>query len=285
MNNIHIVDVDQSNAQQILIDESRQRPVLIDFWADWCEPCKQLMPTLEKLVTEYAGQFLLARVNADTEQMIAGQFGIRSLPTVILMKDGQPVDGFTGLQAEQAIRELLDKHLPKPWDEQAARAQQLMADGDYAGATELLRDAHRDSGERSDITLLLADALVEQNRCDEATTLLATIRLADQDHYFEQVMAKLELKQEAASSPEIQALEAKLAEAPEDQSLRFQLAVQYSQADRYREALELLMNILQQDREYDNGGARKALLDIIKTLGNKDPLAIEFQRKLYSLLY
>ena len=110
--NEHIVDIDETNAQALLIEESHKRPVVVDFWADWCEPCKTLMPLLEKITTEYDGAFLLAKVNADTQQMIAQQFGVRSLPTVMVIQNGQPVDGFMGAQPETAVRELLQKYLP-----------------------------------------------------------------------------------------------------------------------------------------------------------------------------
>ena len=96
----HIVEIDESNAQQLLIEESMARPVVVDFWADWCGPCKQLMPILEKLADEYQGAFLLAKVNADEQQMLAQQLGVRSLPTVMVIKDGQPIDGFQGAHAQ-----------------------------------------------------------------------------------------------------------------------------------------------------------------------------------------
>ena len=105
----HIVEIDESNAQQLLIDESMTRPVVVDFWADWCGPCKQLMPILEKLADEYQGAFLLAKVNADEQQMLAQQLGVRSLPTVMVIKEGQPIDGFSGAQPESAVREMLEK--------------------------------------------------------------------------------------------------------------------------------------------------------------------------------
>ena len=110
--NEHIVNIDESNAAALLIEESHNRPVVVDFWADWCEPCKVLMPLLEQIATEYNGAFLLAKVNADEQQMISQQFGVRSLPTVMIMQNGQPVDGFMGAQPENAVRELLQKYLP-----------------------------------------------------------------------------------------------------------------------------------------------------------------------------
>src|SRR5690625_1193723 len=119
--NEYIVDVTQNNAQQVLIEASYQRPVLVDFWAEWCAPCRTLMPLLEKLAREYDGALLLARVDCDSEQALAAQFGVQSLPTVILMKEGQPVDGFTGAQPEGTIRQFLEPHLPGPGDAELDR--------------------------------------------------------------------------------------------------------------------------------------------------------------------
>ena len=201
----HIVDIDESNAQQLLIEESMTRPVVVDFWADWCEPCKQLMPILEKLVTEYQGAFLLAKVNADEQQMLAQQLGVRSLPTVMVIKDGQPIDGFSGAQTESAVREMLDKHLPSPQAGALAEAEQLLADGDIPGALALFRSAWEESGQKSDMTLAYAGALVTANRLDDAESLLKGIRLADQDARYEQLMAQIELGREAARSPEMEA--------------------------------------------------------------------------------
>ena len=177
----YIVNIDESNAAQLLIDESHKRPVVVDFWADWCEPCKVLMPLLEKIANEYQGAFLLAKVNADDQQMIAQQFGVRSLPTVMVIQNGQPVDGFAGAQPEAQVRQMLEKYLPKPWDGLLQMAMEAMDAGDFAAALSPLRQAWEDSGRRLDITLAYAHALIESLRLDEAETVLATVRLADQD--------------------------------------------------------------------------------------------------------
>ncbi len=281
----YIVNIDESNAAQLLIDESHKRPVVVDFWADWCEPCKVLMPLLEKIATEYKGAFLLAKVNADDQQMIAQQFGVRSLPTVMVMQNGQPVDGFAGAQPEAQVRQMLEKYLPKPWDGLLQMAMEAMDAGDFAAALSPLRQAWEDSGRRLDITLAYARALIESLRLDEAETVLATVRLADQDAAWEQLRAQLEIKREAAKSPEIEALEQRLAAAPDDLDLRHQLAVQYTDSGQFKDAMECLIGILRKDLAHADGATKKLLLDTIASLGKGDPLAAEYQRKLYSLLY
>ncbi|USD22695.1 thioredoxin [Microbulbifer variabilis] len=283
--NDFIVDVTAENAQQVLIEESMNRPVLVDFWADWCEPCKQLMPVLEKLANEYAGQFLLAKVNADTEQMIAGQLGVRSLPTVMLLKEGQPVDGFAGVQPESQIREMLDKYLPKPWDIKLQQAQALIGEGKVDEALPLLRQAYAESSERVDIAKHLAALLLDQNRAAEAETVLSKILLADQDAEYQRLMAQLELKQQAADTPEIQALQKALEQNPQDYDSAYKLAVQYSQANRHEEALELLLDILRKDMNFADGAAKQAFLDMVKSLGAGDPIATQYQRKLMTLMF
>ena len=280
-----IVNIDESNAAQLLIDESHKRPVVVDFWADWCEPCKVLMPLLEKIANEYKGAFLLAKVNADEQQMITQQFGVRSLPTVMVMQNGQPVDGFAGAQPEAQVRQLLEKYLPKPWDGLLQMATEAMDAGDFAAALSPLRQAWEDSGRRLDITLAYARALIESLRLEEAETVLASVRLADQDAAWEQLRAQLEIKREAAKSPEIEALEQRLADAPDDLDLRHQLAVQYTNSGQFKDAMECLIGILRVDLGHADGATKKLLLDTIASLGKGDPLAAEYQRKLYSLLY
>ena len=281
----HIVDIDAGNAQRYLIEESARRPVVVDFWADWCEPCKVLAPVLEKLANEYQGQFLLAKVNADQEQGLAQQLGVRSLPTVMILKDGQPVDGFAGAQPENQVREILDKHLPKPWDAMLQQARQLVSDGQPAEALPLLRRAWDESGKRHDIALEYARLLIDANRLEEAETILAAVTAVARDGSWEQLQAQLKLKQDAMQSPEIDVLERKLAEDSDNFEVRQQLAVHYNQVGRHRQALEMLIVILEQDLQHDDGGSRKLLLDIIAALGKGDPLAAEYQRRLFGLLY
>jgi len=283
--NDFIVNIDETNAAALLIEESHKRPVVVDFWADWCEPCKVLMPLLEKIATEYQGAFLLAKVNADDQQMIAQQFGVRSLPTVMVIQGGQPVDGFAGAQPEAQVREMLEKYLPKPWDALLQQAQAFMEQEDFASALPLLRQAWDESGKSHDITLALVHALIECLRLDEAEKILDGVRMADQDEVYEQLRAQLEIKREAAKSPEIEALEQRLLDNPEDLDVRHQLGVQYTNGSQFKEGMDQFIYILQRELDHGDGATKRLLLDTIATMGKGDPLAVEYQRKLYSLLY
>lgn len=286
MNSImNIIEINLENAKQYLIDESFNRPVLVDFWADWCAPCKTLMPMLEKLANEYNGSFLLAKVNADEMNMISGQFGVRSLPTVMLIKDGEPLDGFAGALPEKQVREFLEKYLPKPWEKLVHDAQEFIMAGNFTAALPLLRHAYEDSRHLAAIACLLVQCHLELNRIDNAEAILSTIKPADQDALYHQLVAQIESQRQAAKTPKLVALETAHTNDPLNLDISYELALQYNKELAYRPALELLIQIISKDRHYGNGLARKTLTDILIALGKGDPLAVEFQRKLFTLLY
>jgi putative thioredoxin len=276
--------VTMDNAKQVLIDASYDRPVVIDFWADWCEPCKTLMPMLDKLVQEYQGAFHLAKVNCDEQREIAAQFGVQSLPTVMIVKDGQPVDGFAGAQPESIIRELLDKYLPKPEDLKFAAAAHLLEAGDPNGAIIAAKEAFELAPQRSDIRFILVECQLELAKIAEAEALLLSTPLADQNADFHALKSQLELAQQTADTPEIRALEAQLGSAPDDITIKYQLALQYGQAGRHEEALALLFGILSKNLDALDGQIKKSFLDMLTTLSG-DPIASSYRRRFFSLLY
>lgn len=278
------IAINETNLHQVL-DQSMQLPVLFYFWSERSQHCQQLTPVLEKLAQEYAGQFVLATVDCDAEQHVAAQFGLRAIPTVYLFKDGQPLDGFQGPQPEEAIRELLQRVLPKEEELKVAEAQQRIQEGNLPDALVLLKDAWQLSQQRSDIGLLLAEVQIQLNRSEDAQAVLATIPLQDQDTRYQGLIAQIELLKQAANTPEIQQLQQQLAADADNAALAVQLALQLHQVGRNEEALELLMGLLRKDLTAADGGARKTLLDIMSALGTGDALAARYRRQLYSLLY
>lgn len=282
----NVITVTEQNFQQVMVEESSKRLVVMDFWADWCAPCKALMPILEKLAAEYPTQLLLAKVNADEQQNIVAQFGVRSLPTVAFIQNGQPVDAFMGAEPESAIRQRLEKYLPKPWDELLQQAAEFQAAGDPAQALPLVQEAYRLSNEDTEIAFMLASVFIDLKRGNDAEAILDAMTMQQQtEPHYKELRSRLKLLAEASETPEIQELQQRLEASPDDLELAYELSVQYSQAGRSEEALETLISVLTKDRNFRDGGARKTFLDILNALPKGDPLAARYQRKLFTLLY
>ena len=280
----NIVNINEANLHPTL-EQSMTTPVLFYFWSERSQHCQQLTPVLESLAAQYNGQFILAKVDCDAEQMLTSQFGLRAIPTVYLFQNGQPVDGFQGPQPEEAIRALLDKVLPREEELKAQQAMQLMEEGKHAEALPLLKEAWQLSKQNSEIGLLLAETQIALNRSDDAEAVLKTIPLQDQDTRYQGLVAQIELLKKAADTPEIQLLLAQVEKNPADAQLATQLALQLHQVGRNEEALELLFGHLRKDLGAADGEARKMLQEILAALGTGDALASKYRRQLYSLLY
>ncbi|WP_333500846.1 co-chaperone YbbN [Kluyvera genomosp. 2] len=280
----NIVNITEANLHQTL-EQSVATPVLFYFWSERSQHCLELTPVLENLAAQYNGQFILAKVDCDAEQMVASQFGLRAIPTVYLFQNGQPVDGFQGPQPEEAIRALLDKVLPREEELKAQEALALIQEGKHAEALPLLKDAWQLSGQDSQIGLLLAETYIALSRSEEAEAVLQTIPLQDQDTRYQGLVAQIELLKQAADTPEIQQLQQQVEQNPDDAALASKLALQLHQVGRNEEALELLFSHLRKDLGAADGQARKMLQEILAALGTGDALASKYRRQLYSLLY
>jgi putative thioredoxin len=278
----NIVNINEANLHRRL--NSPTTPVLFYFWSERSQHCQQLTPVLESLAAQYNGQFILAKVDCDAEQMLASQFGLRD-------PDGLPVPErpagrrFPGPQPEEAIRALLDKVLPREEELKAQQAMQLMEEGKHAEALPLLKEAWQLSKQNSEIGLLLAETQIALNRSDDAEAVLKTIPLQDQDTRYQGLVAQIELLKQAADTPEIQHLQQQVEKNPADAQLATQLALQLHQVGRNEEALELLFSHLRKDLGAADGQARKMLQEILAALGTGDALASKYRRQLYSLLY
>ncbi|WP_448212807.1 co-chaperone YbbN [Colwellia sp. MEBiC06753] len=271
------------NFQQVVLEQSKQQMILVAFWANQIPESVELRDKLSAKVARAGDAILCATVDCEAQQQIAMQFGIQGLPTAVLVKDGQPIDGVSGPQTDETIAQFLDKHLPKPQDELLQQAKAALAANDINQAYTAAKQAYDLDAERADIKLVFADVSILAGKVEEAKALLDTIKMIDQDSYYHAIIAKLELASEAANSPEIQALEQQLAQNPDDAQLIQQLAAQYNQVNRNEDALILLFRRVQSVR--DDAETKKILLDVLKSLPDGDPLATKYRRKLYTLMY
>ena len=277
-------DVSIEEFEAKVLKASLQVPVVVDFWAPWCGPCQTLKPMLEKLAEEYKGRFLLAKVNSDENPELAGHFGVRSIPSVKVVFQGQLVDEFNGALPEGQVREFLDRvALPagenaNPREEAAA----LAAEGRFEEALAKLVEASQANPQDKAVQLDAIEVLMQLGRNDEAAQLLAG-EFKDESDRANALRARLALAQGAADA---EPLEAKLAVNPDDHATRLELAKAYAAQSRFREALEAALEVVRRDRFFDEGAGRKALLQFFEALAGEqyDDLVREYRRKLSAAL-
>jgi putative thioredoxin len=246
----HAVDVATPDFEREVLEASKTQPVVVDFWAPWCAPCRALKPILEKLAAEYGGRFKLVKVNSDENQELAAAFGVRSIPDVMAFRDGKPAAHFLGAQPESQVRAFID---------------QLLAEADVAGRLERARE------------------LIDQGRADEAAALLDELRFdVDLEPRVEALRAAIAFARAGADEGK---LREKLAADPADHGARFALAGVYAGRKRYREALDELLEIVARDKEWDGGAARKQILNIFTLAEGEPELVADYRRKLARALY
>lgn len=284
MQSPYIVELNEQNFRQVL-EGSMQTPVLIHFWAPMSQESAQIIPQLQSLTQEYNGAFTLALLNCEQEQMIASQFGVQALPTIALFMNGQAVDGLGGPQGIEAIQAMLSKHLPSQEELALSQALTLIEQKQYTQALPILQSLGEEWQQKGDVKLAIADCLLETQAFDEAKAMLSHIPLEYQDNYYKGLVAKLELHEQSANSPEIQSLEADLANDPGNAKLASELALCYHQVKRDEEALALLWAFLKKDLNTEDGDLKKIFMDILSALGQGNAIASQYRRQLYSVLY
>jgi putative thioredoxin len=273
-----------------VIRESRQQPVLVDFWAPWCGPCKQLTPALEKAVRAAGGKIKLVKMNIDDHPSIAGQLGIQSIPAVIAFKNGQPVDGFMGAIPESQIREFLEKVIGKGAGAELADALAAAAEARAAGDTQTAADIYsgvlEQTPDSADAAAGLADLLFEGGDTETARAVLAQLPADKQDGpAVAAVRAKIKLAEEAAALGNPAEFEARLAKDPKDHEARFDLAVIQNAQGKRAEAADNLLAIFKADRNWRDDAARQQLLQFFDAWGPTDETTLSSRRKLSSILF
>ncbi len=281
----YIIEVTQHNFAAV-VENSQQVPVLVDFRADWCQPCKTLTPLLTKLVQEYRGGFILAKVNADTERALAGHFQVRSLPTVMVIWQGQIVEQLVGLQPESAYRQIIDQFHAAPGESVQEQIELLWEGGHRQEAVDLLREALNQEPASSELKIALADKLLQLDQGDQAQTLLQSLPEEERNRQpASGLLARLQFAVLAQGAPDRAVLETQVQSHPVDCAARRQLAARLVLAGDYEAALEQFMTILRRDPQFEDEAGRKGLIAMFEMLGNDHPLTITYRRRLFSLLH
>lgn len=285
-----VLDVTTASFPNDVIKASMTAPVLVDFWAPWCGPCKQLAPVLEKAVAAAGGKVSLVKMNIDDHPDIAGQMGIQSIPAVVAFKRGQPVDGFMGAVPEGQIRSFIERLVgplgPTVIDEQLEQAAALEAAGDAQGAAELYAAVLQLEPDNADAIAGLVKLHVKLDDLEGARSFLALVPAEQADHpAIASARTALELAEQAGDLGSTAELEARLAANADDHEARFDLALARNGQGDHKGAVEELLTIFRKDRAWNDEAARKQLVQFFEAWGPKDPATLLGRRRLSSMMF
>ena len=279
------IDATQDTFAREVIDRSKDLPVLVDFWAEWCNPCKMLAPILTKLADEFVGKFHLVKVDTDSEQQIAAQYGVRSLPTVKLFKDGEVTDEFIGVLPEKAIREFLERHLDRPADEVLKRAAELADHDNHSEAITLLQQALIDDPNYDKLQFKLASYQLADGDPAGAKTTLKTVALPrQQDADYKALLATIQMNELAGSELDVESLRMDIASAPDNHEARRQLSTLLFVKADIEGAMSEALEIVKIGRGDDRDSGREALLKMFEALGNSNECVVRYRRLLAQAL-
>ena len=282
----HIIESTGRTFDIDVIEASRRMPVLVDFWADWCGPCKMLAPVLERIAADYAGRARVVKVDTEAERELAGKHGIRSLPTVRVFRHGQPVDEILGVQPDSVIRAMLERYLERPSDRVRAEAARLITEERAPEAVLLLERALRDEAENDEIRVELIEALILAGQVGEADSQFAALPLqAIESPRLKSVEARLHLARALLDAPPAEELAGRLAADESDLKSAHQLAAREFTAGQVESALDRWLAILRKDRSFDDGIARRSLLAAFTLLEGRDELVHRYRRQMMALLH
>jgi len=277
------MDVTAASFEREVIEASQQVPVIVDFWAPWCGPCRALGPVLEKLAGEYAGRFRLAKVNSDENPELARRFDVRSIPDVRAFRDGEPVDGFMGALPEREVRAFIEGVVPSPAEVERLRAGALRRARDLAGAAATLRKAVDLDPAHGLARIDLAEVLIEAGQHDEAGRQLDAVRPdVDWDARVEALRQAIVFARAGGAEHE---LAARVVAHPADLDARLALAGALAARRSWREAMDQLLEIIRRDKAWRDGEARRQMLVIFNLAAGESDLVSEYRRKLGSALY
>jgi len=285
-----IKDSTDQNFMADVVDESRETPVIVDFWAPWCGPCKQLGPLLEKLVTAGRGAVKLVKINIDENPQVAQQLRIQSIPAVYAFKNGQPVDAFMGALPESQVKQFIERLAgpagPSPFDQIMEEAAEAMARGDHQAAGQLYGAALQEEPGNPDAAGGLARCFIAMGNLDQAEQALGLVAKENAEHAaIAGARSALALARETAGAGDVGGLRAQLEANPKDHQARFDLAIALLGSGDREGALDELLELLKRDRNWNDQAARKKLIDLFDAFGPTDPLTQDGRRRMSSILF
>lgn len=284
MTDASIVDVGPENFHEVVVEGSKNAPVIIDFWAAWCAPCRALAPILEKLAREYAGKFTLARIDSDANQALAAEFGVRGIPAVKAVVDGRLVDEFTGALPESQVRAFVERVVPSPSENLRRQALDLMAAGQHAQALAALDRSLALDPRNEAAKIDRLDLLVDLERLDEAKAQLDDLNpLSLNEPRVATLKARIGLA--SAGGIDADAAAARIDEQPADLDARLALARHHARTGDYAPALDQLLEIIRRDRKFGDDAGRRTMLEIFDLLGADHELVGKYRRLLAAALY
>jgi putative thioredoxin len=281
----HSFDTGIESFERDVLQASQKVPVLVDFWAPWCAPCRALKPILEKLAGEYQGRFLLARVNSDEHPQLSARFGVRGIPNVKAFVDGKLVDEFTGALPESAVRAFIDRLIPTPGEKLRRTARALVTEGDFDGAERHLRSALELEPANHALRLDLVELLLAKNSHAEADQMFAPIPERERDERAERLYSVLAQWKRSQHLPPVEELEAKLAANPDDLPARLALGERLVADKRYEPALAALLEVVRKDRGALRTSARKLMVEVFNLAEDQPALVSEYRKLLAGALY
>ncbi len=281
-----IHDVTAENFQSLVLENSFQQPVLVDFWAEWCQPCQALMPVLAKLAAEFNGAFVLAKVNSDEQGELAAQAGVRSLPTVKLFVDGQIVNEFMGALPEAQVREFLAPYITSESDAVMVDALQAYQEGREQDALDMMNKALAEDPQNAKLKINIAKIVANQGDYESATALIDTLSDAEKDQpEVKELAAQIKLAGQLQDIGDPTELQQRVAEDPDDLDAQMKLSQYLTASGQYEAAIQALLHVMTKDRAFNEGAARQGLLDIFDMLGHENPLVKTYRRRMFTLLH
>lgn len=282
----YIVDVTTDSFNEVVVKRSYAVPILVDFWAAWCGPCKTLIPILERLANAYQGQFILAKVNIDQEQALASQYKVQSVPTVKLVYQGKILNEFLGALSEAKIRQFLEPYLIKESDKVAERAKELMLQGELAKGLALLEEASAQDPDNQRVLLLLIQILAQHGEIESAEEKIRQLPANLQEEIVvQQIKTKIAFAKVVAEIQDSAHLEQAVEADPHDNLSRYRLGAYYALQGTYEKALDQFLAILRHDRRFQDEAGRKSMIAVFNLLNNQGEIVNRYRGLMFAALH